>query len=387
MKIEFNEIRTWGDGLATGQLFVTGVALLVIFASSFVSTMERIRRTTLGFRLFWWTHVVGITLAFPLLIIHGTILGVPILLYFCALPMGLYMLDCFVRRVKVAKFKARVVCLRTHEANKDDRVVQLVVSNPKYVYQPGQYAEINIPTISKSEWHPFTIASAPISGKGKGAGEVEFFIKACGKWTENLYELASRCPGNVYANGTKVIPEIGIRGPFGAPAQNYFDYQHIICIGSGIGVTPVLSIWKHLVRKSSSVVDPELAHPSFDGKKKETKKGAGRFPKNFDEKRLLESANIDFVDVTAFEGKSLSSGRAQAAFYASLFESMTVNICLLVFSLGMETIVFCLWLYKVKTIPAMLQVSKLSEETDLNTRWQFYFMVFFCAHACACALI
>ena len=360
MKIEFNEIWTWGEGLATGQLFVTGVALLAIFASSFISTMERIRRTTLGFRLFWWTHAVGITLAFPLLIVHGTILGIPILLYFCALPMGLYMVDCFFRRVKVAKFKAQVVHLSAHEANKDDRVVQLVVSNSKYVYKPGQYAEINIPQISKSEWHPFTIASAPISGKEKGAGQVEFFIKACGKWTEGLYELASRCPGNVYTNGTKVIPEIGIRGPFGAPAQNYFDYQHIVCIGSGIGVTPVLSIWKHLVRRTSSVVDPELAHPSFVGNKKTTKgaaNGQGLFPKDFDEKRLLESANMDFMDVTAFEGKTLSSGRAQAAFYASLFESMTVNICLLVFSLGMETIVFCLWLYKVKTIPAMLQVS------------------------------
>jgi len=38
--------------------------------------------------------------------------------------------------------------------------------------------------------------------------------------------------------------EISIRGPHGAPAMNYFEYRHIIVNGSGIGVTPLISIWK-----------------------------------------------------------------------------------------------------------------------------------------------
>jgi NAD(P)H-flavin reductase len=40
---------------------------------------------------------------------------------------------------------------------------------------------------------------------------------------------------------------LSIRGPFGAPALNYAAYQHIVVIGSGIGVTPLLSMWKYLV--------------------------------------------------------------------------------------------------------------------------------------------
>jgi NAD(P)H-flavin reductase len=40
---------------------------------------------------------------------------------------------------------------------------------------------------------------------------------------------------------------LSIRGPFGAPAQNYAAYQHIVVIGSGMGVTPLLPMWKYIV--------------------------------------------------------------------------------------------------------------------------------------------
>jgi hypothetical protein len=35
--------------------------------------------------------------------------------------------------------------------------------------------------------------------------------------------------------------------------MNYFEYRHIIVIGSGIGVTPLMSIWKYLVNRASSM--------------------------------------------------------------------------------------------------------------------------------------
>ena len=363
LEIEFNTIWTLGNGLATGQLLVTGALLLFTFALFFVTTLEKIRRTTFGFRVFWACHLLGITGGIPLLIIHGTYLGMPILLYFVGLPLILYVLDSFFRRVKVANYKAEVVHLETHKDGKDDLVVQIVVCNPKFVYQPGQYAEINIPEISKSEWHPFTIASAPNNRKGgKGCGHVEFFVKSSGKWTSALYELASRNPNNQYSNGTKIIAEVGLRGPFGAPAQNYNDFDHLVVIGSGIGVTPLLSIWKHIVNETPKV-DPELATDqtkSIYDRSGDSVRSSRRALSNREmEEQLLNSfvEHPGHVDVAAFEGVSLETLRAKAAYGASVLESMTVNVALFCFSIFMETIGVVLYLFHVIPDPFVVEPS------------------------------
>ena len=367
LEIEFKEFWTLGNGLATGQLLVTGVLLLFIFALFFVTTLEKIRRTTFGFRVFWACHLFGIIAGIPLLIIHGTYLGVPILLYFVALPLILYVLDSFFRRVKVAKYKAEVVHLETHKDGEKDLVVQIVVYNPKFVYQPGQYAEINIPEISKSEWHPFTIASAPSNGKdSKEYGQVEFFVKSSGKWTSALYELASRNPNNQYSNGTKIIAEVGLRGPFGAPAQNYNDFDHLVVIGSGIGVTPLLSIWKHVVNEAPKL-DPELAkgqrNSIYDRSGDSAIRSSRRTLSNREmEERLLNSfvEHPGHVDVATFEGVSLETLRARAAYGASVLESMTVNVALFCFSIFVETVGVVLYLFHILPDPFVVEPSDSS---------------------------
>lgn len=41
-------------------------------------------------------------------------------------------------------------------------------------------------------------------------------------------------------------PIIRLDGPFGAPAEDVFNYEHIMLIAAGIGVTPYSSILKHI---------------------------------------------------------------------------------------------------------------------------------------------
>jgi predicted ferric reductase len=42
------------------------------------------------------------------------------------------------------------------------RVTQLVIQKPvNFHFQPGDYVYANFPSIASSEWHPFTISSAP----------------------------------------------------------------------------------------------------------------------------------------------------------------------------------------------------------------------------------
>ena len=256
-----------------------------------------------------------------------------------------------------------MVHLETHRNGDDDLVVQLVVRNPEFSYRPGQYAEINIPEVSKSEWHPFTIASAPCDAADDDEyGHVEFFVKSVGKWTDALYRCAE--------DRTNVISEIGLRGPFGAPAQNYFEYDHLVVIGSGIGVTPLLSIWKHIVCQTrkldvesengasrsgwSTMSTGDMEEPLLHGGDCVTSSRRRALSTREREERLLDSfrEHPGHVDVVAFEGRTLETFRARAAYFASVLESMTVNVSLFCFALLMETIVVLLYLFDQVAVPA-----------------------------------
>ena len=47
--------------------------------------------------------------------------------------------------------------------------------------RPGQYTFINVPAVAVSEWHPFTITSAPDDPF------VSVHIRVVGDWTESLW--------------------------------------------------------------------------------------------------------------------------------------------------------------------------------------------------------
>jgi predicted ferric reductase len=53
----------------------------------------------------------------------------------------------------------------------------------RFHYKPGQYLYINCPAISKHEWHPFTITSAPEEAI------VSVHMRTRGDWTTGLRQL------------------------------------------------------------------------------------------------------------------------------------------------------------------------------------------------------
>lgn len=56
------------------------------------------------------------------------------------------------------------------------------------------------------------------------------------EWTERLWHLAADIE-----TGIAKIPKILVDGPFGAPAINVHDYEHILMVTGGIGVTPIIA--------------------------------------------------------------------------------------------------------------------------------------------------
>ncbi len=108
-------------------------------------------------------------------------------------------------------------------------------SGRPFVYLPGQFAFLSFDSIPISkEPHPFTIASSPLR-----PDTIQFTIRGSGDWT--------RQTGNL-----KVGDRAYLQGPFGH-FSNLMIPSHtrsIIMIAGGIGITPMLSMLRHMVDTS-----------------------------------------------------------------------------------------------------------------------------------------
>lgn len=119
-----------------------------------------------------------------------------------------------------------------------------------WTYKPGQYLFLNCPSISRHEWHPFTISSSP---------EAEEFlsvhIRVVGNWTGKLQELLNPQEKDGIVQEYVSDPLLRVDAPYGAATEDVFKYEHLILIGAGIGVTPFASILKTIGHRLSMMGD------------------------------------------------------------------------------------------------------------------------------------
>jgi len=147
--------------------------------------------------------------------------------------------------------------------------MELRIVKPSLKYTAGQWLFVQVPEISKFQWHPFTITSAPEDPY------ISLHIRQVGDWTRALGERVGAGPSVVAAltqaalkgrekddasplgvrgdfievdvrTSALDLPAIRLDGPFGAPAEDVFDCEVAVLIGAGIGVTPFASILKHI---------------------------------------------------------------------------------------------------------------------------------------------
>lgn len=136
----------------------------------------------------------------------------------------------------------------------DDGTVVITAEKPEGKHwraKAGQYVFIQVPQVSRFQWHPFTI-SACIRNR------LQVHIKADGDWTRALHELATsskKTPGKA-GDDDFVRIRVGVDGPFGAPAQRFYTYDKAIIVGAGIGVTPFSAILTDLEENFRSKGDP-----------------------------------------------------------------------------------------------------------------------------------
>ncbi|CZT22396.1 probable cytochrome b-245 heavy chain subunit beta) [Ramularia collo-cygni] len=132
--------------------------------------------------------------------------------------------------------------------------VEIQFRKPSMKYRAGQWLFLNVPSISGNQWHPFTITSCPfdpyISVHVRQVGD---FTRAlanalgAGPEQQKLYdELDPYGMFEVALQNGQEMPKLRIDGPYGAPAEDVFDNEISILIGTGIGVTPWAAILKNI---------------------------------------------------------------------------------------------------------------------------------------------
>jgi NADPH oxidase len=146
--------------------------------------------------------------------------------------------------------------------------MELRIIKSSFKYTSGQWLFIQIPELSRWQWHPFTITSAPEDPY------ISVHIRQVGDFTSALGERFGMGPSVVAAmtraamkgdaqdmktgvvsgdfveldptTSSITLPNVRIDGPYGAPAEDVFNSQVAVLIGAGIGVTPFASILKNI---------------------------------------------------------------------------------------------------------------------------------------------
>ncbi|XVF22505.1 hypothetical protein REPUB_Repub12eG0178300 [Reevesia pubescens] len=209
---------------------VAGEIALLGGLGLWAATFPQVRRKT--FELFFYTHYLYI------IFVLFFILHVGIGYSFIMLPgFYLFMIDRFLRflqsRRTVRLISARVLSCDTLELN--------FAKSPGLSYNPTSIMFVNVPSISKLQWHPFTISSNSRLEPDK----LSVIIKSEGSWSTKLYQMLSS-PSSIDRL------DVSIEGPYGPASNHFLRHDTLVMVSGGSGITPFISIIRELIFRSKT---------------------------------------------------------------------------------------------------------------------------------------
>ncbi|XP_010259644.1 PREDICTED: respiratory burst oxidase homolog protein B-like [Nelumbo nucifera] len=268
----------------------TGVTMLVLMIIAYVLAQPWFRKNRLrlpkslkkltGFNAFWYSHHLFV-IVYVLFVIHGYFLYLQKKWYkkttwmYLAVPVTLYACERLIRTFRSGYKTVKILKVAVYPGN----VLALHMSKPQgFKYRSGQYIFVNCSAVSSLQWHPFSITSAP------GDDYLSIHIRTLGDWTSQLKAVFAqvcqpptedqsgllRADIKTGSNPPR-LPRLLIDGPYGAPAQDYKEYDVLLLVGLGIGATPLISIVKDVlnnIKQQNDVEEGAVEVGSKDNKKK-----------------------------------------------------------------------------------------------------------------------
>ncbi|CAJ1977016.1 unnamed protein product [Sphenostylis stenocarpa] len=222
-----SEIFKWNK---VGVSNVAGEVSLLAGLIMWAATLPSIRRK--AFELFFYTHYLYIVFVVFYVLHLGFSSSCTVLPGFY-----LFMIDRYLRflqsQQKIRLVSARVLPCEAVELN--------FSKNLGLCYAPTSTIFINVPSISKLQWHPFTITSC----SDTDPDTLSVVIKSSGTWSNTLYQkLSSSSPLSHL--------DVSIEGPYGQDSTYYSRHELLVLISGGSGITPFISIIRSLVFKAST---------------------------------------------------------------------------------------------------------------------------------------
>ncbi|KAF8657805.1 hypothetical protein HU200_059966 [Digitaria exilis] len=262
--------------LLSGTEGITGVAMVVLMTISFTLATHPFRKgepnasagaaasvtsrlpaplnRLTGFNAFWYSHHL-LVIVYVLLLVHGYYLFLVRRWYekttwmYISVPLVLYVGERMLRALRSNAYTVKIIKVCLLPGN----VLTITMSKPYgFRYRSGQYIFLQCPIISPFEWHPFSITSAP------GDDYLSVHIRTSGDWTQELKRIFVENYFSPHLNRRASFSELGaaeprslpkllVDGPYGAPAQDFRNYDVLLLVGLGIGATPFISILRDLL--------------------------------------------------------------------------------------------------------------------------------------------
>ncbi|KAJ3108734.1 hypothetical protein HDU97_000132 [Phlyctochytrium planicorne] len=214
----------WVNGMAYGNFagLISWIALLIVA----VTSIAKVRRWKYG--VFYWSHQLYIVfVAFAL--VHysaGWWVFTGPILYF------------IYDRLAPSLRAPRNTTASIHAVTSSTLLVSIPI--PKHytsatTYAPGDWININVPSVSTLNWHPFSIASFHPHSQDR----MDLYVKVRGGWTKKLMEVAK-----LHATGEI---KIKVDGPFGPRSSAYLSFGSLVVVGGGTGMAALVPFVKNFL--------------------------------------------------------------------------------------------------------------------------------------------
>jgi len=204
-----------------------GVLTYAALGTIVLTSLKPIRK--FAYQIFFYLHI-GAVVAFFVLLNYHTPYSIP----WIYPPLALYGMDVLLRllryRVKIAELTADdglMTLLRLEDCGGD--------------WVAGQHVRVRALFSSRVfESHPLTIVNAPPSTSCLSTRQILLGAKVCGDWTKSL---------NRFAREEMPSSQISVMldGPYGGSSIDCAEYENVILIAGGSGVTFTLSLLDDLV--------------------------------------------------------------------------------------------------------------------------------------------
>ncbi|VVA19059.1 Hypothetical predicted protein [Prunus dulcis] len=212
------EIWEWQK---TGRIYLAGEICLVTGLVIWITSLPQIRRKQ--FKIFYYTHHLYMVFLVFFLFHAGD-------RHFYMVFPGIFLfgLDKLLRIIQ----SRPETCILSARIFPSKAIELILPKDPGPKYTPTSIIFVKLPSISKYEWHSFSITSS----SRVDDNTISIMIKSEGSWTSSLsHMIQTRQESD--GDQTKYIP-IAVEGPYGPVSMDFLRYDSLLLVSGGIGITP-----------------------------------------------------------------------------------------------------------------------------------------------------